>query len=87
MKPRCGINLISYGRLLDKYFILSKGNFNQNKRLKTPAMGYGNLSNGQVEYIILFTTKMLHGAYICVTWLSSAEFYLGITITEVQTYL
>ena len=32
--------------LLDKYFILSKGNFKQNKTLKNLAMGYGNLSNG-----------------------------------------
>ena len=35
-----GINPISYGLLLDKYFILSKGNFNQNKRLNILAMGY-----------------------------------------------
>ena len=47
MKPRCGINPISHGWLLNKYFILSKGNFKQNKTLKNLAMGYGNLSNGQ----------------------------------------
>ena len=41
-----GINPISHGWFLDKYFILSKGNFNQNKTLKSLAMGYGNLSNG-----------------------------------------
>ena len=46
MKPRCGINPISYGWLLGKYFILSKGNFKQNKALKNLAVGYGNLSNG-----------------------------------------
>ena len=46
MKLRCGINTISHGWLLDKYFILSKGNFKQNKTLKNLAMGYGNLSNG-----------------------------------------
>ena len=39
-------NPISHGWLLDKYFILSKGNFKQNKTLKNLAMGYGNLSNG-----------------------------------------
>ena len=33
--------------ILDKYFILSKGNFKQNKTLKNLAMGYRNLSNGQ----------------------------------------
>ena len=32
--------------LLDKYFILSKGNLKQNKTLKKLVMGYGNLSNG-----------------------------------------
>ena len=36
----------THGWLLDKYFILSKGNFKQNKTLKNLAMGYGNLSNG-----------------------------------------
>ena len=36
----------SYGWLLDKYFILSKGNFKQNKTLRNLVMGYGNLSNG-----------------------------------------
>ena len=41
MKPRCGINLISHGWLLDKYFILSKGNFKRNKTLKSLVMGYG----------------------------------------------
>ena len=38
--------MIWYGWLLNKYFILSKGNFNQHKSLKSPAMGYGNLSSG-----------------------------------------
>ena len=37
--------LISHGWLLHKYFILSKGNFKQNKTLKNLAMGYGNLFN------------------------------------------
>ena len=46
MKLRCGINPISHGWLLDKYFILLKGNFKQNKTLKNLAVGYGNLSNG-----------------------------------------
>ena len=40
MKPRCVINPISYGWLLDKYFILSKSNFKQNKMLiKEPGHG------------------------------------------------
>ena len=46
LKPRCEINPISHGWLLDKYFILSKGNLKQTKTLKNLAMGYGNLSNG-----------------------------------------
>ena len=45
-ETECGINPISHGWLLDKYFILSKGNFKQNKTLKNLVMGYGNLSNG-----------------------------------------
>ena len=32
--------------LLDKYFVLSKGYFKQNKTSKSLIMGYGNLSNG-----------------------------------------
>ena len=40
------INPIWHGSFLDKYFILSKGNFKQNKTLKNLAMGYGNLSSG-----------------------------------------
>ena len=40
-------NPISHDWLLGKYFILSKGNFKQNKTLlKNLAMRYGNLSNG-----------------------------------------
>ena len=46
MKPRCGINPISHGGLMDKYFILLKGYSKQNNTLKHLAMGYGNLSNG-----------------------------------------
>ena len=42
-EARCGINPISHGWLLDKYFILSKGNFKQNKTLKNMAIGYENL--------------------------------------------
>ena len=45
MKLRCGINPISHGWLLDKYFILSKSNFKRNETLKSLAMGYWNLSN------------------------------------------
>ena len=37
---------MSHGWLLDKYFILSKGNFGKNKRLKNLVMGYENLFNG-----------------------------------------
>ena len=46
MKPRCGINPIFHGWLLDKYFIILENNFKQNKKLKNLAMGYGNLSSG-----------------------------------------
>ena len=40
------VNPVSHSWLLDKYFILLKGNFKQNKMLNNLAMGYGNLSNG-----------------------------------------
>ena len=40
-----------HGWLLDEYFILSKGNFKQNKTSKNLAMGYGNLSNGIWEFM------------------------------------
>ena len=46
LKPRCGMNSKSHSWLLDKYFILSKGNFIQNKRITNLTMGYENLSNG-----------------------------------------
>ena len=36
MKPRCGINSISYGWLLDKYFILLKGLFWLKQEVKVP---------------------------------------------------
>ena len=37
---------MSHGWLLDKYFILSEGDFGYNKRFKNLTMGYGNLIDG-----------------------------------------
>ena len=64
MKPRCGINPIFYDWLLDKYFILLKSNFSQNKTLKSLAIGCGNFFSGyqpiRTEQISLRWNNIAH---------------------------
>ena len=56
MKPRCGINPISHGWLLNKHFILSKGNSKQNKTVKIWPwdMGIYSMAISQSEHDKIF---------------------------------